>query len=211
MAPPGALLYSLVARGPVVLAEHSDVTGNAPMVALSILERLPGLDQKTSYVSDRHVFHILAAEGLVFLVMADEVGAGWRAARRVVTQGCRACSLLAVGQCKCEACRLQCSAVCSAHPRTSLSTPPSPSPQSAGKRIPFAFLQEVRQRFLSLYSAVARQAVAYEMNTEFSRVLAERMEFYNTHPEVRAKQGDRRLASQTGGRIVCRMCRPACS
>ncbi|KAG2439573.1 hypothetical protein HXX76_004925 [Chlamydomonas incerta] len=43
-----------------------------------------------------------------------------------------------------------------------------------GRRIPFAFLDDVRGRFVAMYGAAAKEAVAYEYNTEFSRVLAER-------------------------------------
>lgn len=73
MAPADGLLYALVGRGTVVLAECSQVSGNASVVALSLLEKLPPGDTKASFISDRHVFHVLASDGLVFLVMADEV------------------------------------------------------------------------------------------------------------------------------------------
>ena len=43
--------------------------------------------------------------------------------------------------------------------------------QAAGRRIPFAFLEDVKGRFVSRYgSAAPATAVAYEYNTEFSKV-----------------------------------------
>ena len=75
MAPTG-ILYALVARGPVVLAEYSGVTGNAPLVALSLLEKLPpAADAKASYLSDQMAFHVLVEGGLAYLCMTDEVSA----------------------------------------------------------------------------------------------------------------------------------------
>ncbi|GAB4819188.1 hypothetical protein N2152v2_006234 [Parachlorella kessleri] len=56
--------------------------------------------------------------------------------------------------------------------------------EACGKRVPFAFLTDIQQRFESLYSAVASQAVAYEMNSEFSRVLQQQMDYFNTNPKA---------------------------
>ena len=42
--------------------------------------------------------------------------------------------------------------------------------QAAGRRIPFAFLEDVKGRFVSRYGSAAQAAVAYEYNTEFSKV-----------------------------------------
>jgi vesicle-associated membrane protein 7 len=56
--------------------------------------------------------------------------------------------------------------------------------QAFGKRIPFMFLQEVQQEFMERYSSVALQAIAYEMNMEFSKVLQQRMYYFNTDPRA---------------------------
>ncbi|KAF5833666.1 R-SNARE protein, VAMP71-family [Dunaliella salina] len=55
--------------------------------------------------------------------------------------------------------------------------------ESFGRRIPFALLEDVKNRFLASYGA-AREAVAYEYQTEFAPVLAERMQFYGTNPQA---------------------------
>lgn len=67
------ILYALVARGPVVLCECSFVRGNAPLVALSLLEKWQSNPNLASYVADRHVFHVLTEGGFTFLCMATEV------------------------------------------------------------------------------------------------------------------------------------------
>ena len=47
-------------------------------------------------------------------------------------------------------------------------------------RIPYAFLQEMKQNFLARYGVEAAQvAIAFSFNEEFSEVIRERMEYYN--------------------------------
>ncbi|CAI7857185.1 unnamed protein product, partial [Closterium sp. NIES-54] len=120
------LLYTIVSRGTTVLAEFSVAAGNANAVARRILEKLPvDGDARVSYTHDRHVFHILRADGLVFLCMADA---------------------------------------------------------PFGRRVPFAYLEDVHMRFMKTYGRVAATALAYAMNDEFSRVLAAQMEFFSSNP-----------------------------
>lgn len=67
------ILYALVARGTVVLAEFSAASGNASTIARRILEKIPaGGDSRVSYSQDRHIFHIMKADGLTFLCMASD-------------------------------------------------------------------------------------------------------------------------------------------
>eukprot|EP00475_Leptophrys_vorax_P018371 TRINITY_DN2509_c0_g4_i1.p1 TRINITY_DN2509_c0_g4~~TRINITY_DN2509_c0_g4_i1.p1 ORF type:complete len:146 (+),score=17.26 TRINITY_DN2509_c0_g4_i1:366-803(+) len=120
------LLYTIVSRGTTVLAEFSVAAGNANAVARRILEKLPvDGDARVSYTHDRHVFHILRADGLVFLCMADA---------------------------------------------------------PFGRRVPFAYLEDIHMRFIKTYGRVAATAPAYAMNDEFSRVLAGQMEFFSSNP-----------------------------
>lgn len=68
-----AILYALVARGTVVLAEFSAVTGNTGSVARRILENLPEeADSRLCFSQDRYIFHILRCDGLTFLCMAND-------------------------------------------------------------------------------------------------------------------------------------------
>lgn len=43
------------------------------------------------------------------------------------------------------------------------------------RRVPFLFLEDVKERFTSMYRDRAKTAIAFAMNTEFARVLEERM------------------------------------
>mmetsp|Transcript_40747 Transcript_40747/g.49429 ORF Transcript_40747/g.49429 Transcript_40747/m.49429 type:complete len:216 (+) Transcript_40747:146-793(+) len=56
--------------------------------------------------------------------------------------------------------------------------------EAFGRRIPFAFLEEVQKRFSSAYGRSAHSALAYAFNKEFSRVLHQQMEYYSTNPNV---------------------------
>lgn len=68
-----AILYALVARGTVLLAEFSAVTGNAGDVARRILEKLPAeADSRLCFSQDRYIFHILRSDGLTYVCMAND-------------------------------------------------------------------------------------------------------------------------------------------
>ncbi|RKP08683.1 Longin-like domain-containing protein [Thamnocephalis sphaerospora] len=55
---------------------------------------------------------------------------------------------------------------------------------SFGRRIPFAFLEDLKTRFTALYTPdQVASAIAYGMN-EFSRTVAERMDFYSNNPSA---------------------------
>jgi vesicle-associated membrane protein 7 len=51
-----------------------------------------------------------------------------------------------------------------------------------GRRIPFAFLDDVKNRFRATYGDRGKTAIAYGMNTDFSRVLQNQMDFYSNNP-----------------------------
>jgi len=64
--------YVVVSRGTCVLAEGvTSASGNANIVTLQVLSQLPGDDARSSYAQERHIFHILQADGLVFLCMVN--------------------------------------------------------------------------------------------------------------------------------------------
>eukprot|EP00161_Ancyromonas_sigmoides_P025470 TRINITY_DN8531_c0_g3_i1.p2 TRINITY_DN8531_c0_g3~~TRINITY_DN8531_c0_g3_i1.p2 ORF type:complete len:258 (-),score=67.48 TRINITY_DN8531_c0_g3_i1:165-938(-) len=67
-----AIIYSLVARGPTVLAEFTTTSGNFTTVTRRILDKIPSNDAKMSYAYDRHVFHYVVEDGIVYMCMADE-------------------------------------------------------------------------------------------------------------------------------------------
>lgn len=51
-------------------------------------------------------------------------------------------------------------------------------------RIPFAFLEDIHQRFVRTYGRAVHSAQAYGMNDEFSRVLSQQMEYYSNDPNA---------------------------
>lgn len=68
-----AILYALVARGSVVLAEFSATQTNASAIARQILEKIPGTnDSHVSYSQDRYIFHVNRTDGITALCMADD-------------------------------------------------------------------------------------------------------------------------------------------
>lgn len=48
------------------------VSGNFAMVTKRILEKIPAQNAKMSYMYDRHIFHYVVEDGLVYMTMADE-------------------------------------------------------------------------------------------------------------------------------------------
>ncbi|KAG7031802.1 Vesicle-associated membrane protein, partial [Cucurbita argyrosperma subsp. argyrosperma] len=123
-----AIIYALVARGSVVLAEFSATPTNASSISRQILDKIPGNDDShVSYSQDRYLFHVKRTDGLTVLCMADD---------------------------------------------------------TAGRRIPFAFLEDIHQRFVRTYGRAVHSANAYGMNDEFSRVLSQQMEYYSNDPNA---------------------------
>ncbi|CAH9111516.1 unnamed protein product, partial [Cuscuta europaea] len=67
-----SLIYSFVAKGTVVLAEHTSHTGNFSTIAVQCLQKLPSNSNKYTYSCDGHTFNFLIDSGFVFLVVANE-------------------------------------------------------------------------------------------------------------------------------------------
>ncbi|KAJ0570334.1 putative Longin domain-containing protein [Helianthus annuus] len=66
------LIYSFVAKGTVVLAEHAAYSGNISTIAVQCLQKLPTNSSKYTYSCDGYTFNFLLDLGFVFLVVADE-------------------------------------------------------------------------------------------------------------------------------------------
>ncbi|CAL9229920.1 unnamed protein product [Arabidopsis halleri] len=56
--------------------------------------------------------------------------------------------------------------------------------ETAGRNIPFAFLDDIHQRFVRTYGRAIHSAQAYSMNDEFSRVVSQQMEYYSNDPNA---------------------------
>ncbi|ESR66326.1 Vesicle-associated membrane protein 711 [Citrus sinensis] len=123
------ILYGMVARGNVVLAEFSAAQTNGNAIARQVIDKLPqGIsDRILSYSHDHYIFHVKRTDNLTVLCMADD---------------------------------------------------------SFGWRIPFAFLEDIHQRFVRTYGRSIHSAAAYAMNDEFSRILSKQMDHYSNDPNA---------------------------
>jgi len=120
------IIYSVISRGTVVLAEYSNSSGNFPAITQHILEKIPEGNSKLTYVYDNYLFHYISSDGIIYLAMADD---------------------------------------------------------NFGRRIPFTFLEDIKNEFEARYGERALTEVSYGLN-EFSKVLAERMQYYNENPSA---------------------------
>ncbi|MFS7937834.1 putative Longin domain, v-SNARE, coiled-coil domain-containing protein [Helianthus anomalus] len=66
------LIYSFLAKGTVVLAEHAAYSGNVSTIAVQCLQKLPTNSSKYTYSCDGFTFNFLLDLGFVFLIVADE-------------------------------------------------------------------------------------------------------------------------------------------
>ncbi|KAF9984176.1 hypothetical protein BGZ75_004253 [Mortierella antarctica] len=127
-----SIIYALVARGSVILAEYTNSSGNFTTVTEAILAKIPPNNSKLTYAYDRYLFHYICEDGVTYMCMADD---------------------------------------------------------TFGRRIPFAFLLDIKERFLAHYGRErAMVALPYGMN-EFSKTIAKQMEYFSTNPNAdRIKQ-----------------------
>ncbi|KAI5667811.1 hypothetical protein M9H77_17664 [Catharanthus roseus] len=124
-----SLIYAFVARGSVILAEHTDFSGNFNSIAFQCLQKLPANsnNNKFTFNADAHTFNYLVDNGFTYCVVAEE---------------------------------------------------------SAGRQIPIAFLERVKDDFLSKYGGgKAAAAPANGLNKEFGyhviRVYAALLTFWS--------------------------------
>jgi len=67
------IFYALVARGTIVLTEHTPRSGNFTTVTRVLLSKInPASDSKMSYIYDDYVFHYMTEDGLTYLCLSDE-------------------------------------------------------------------------------------------------------------------------------------------
>lgn len=58
--------------------------------------------------------------------------------------------------------------------------------EAMGRRLPFAFLDDISSRFCDAHSAATAAEEQFSLNDEFAPVLAARMEFYSNNPQADA-------------------------
>jgi len=67
-----SLIHALVARGSVILAEHSDGQRDFSNAVQMILNKIPPNNSKLTYVWEQYLFHYVSEGGLTYMVMADD-------------------------------------------------------------------------------------------------------------------------------------------
>jgi len=70
----GGIIYSLIARGTIVLVEHANREGNFVTLANRILTKVPSEDHRKSYKdkSGSYMFHYMVQEGITYLCFATK-------------------------------------------------------------------------------------------------------------------------------------------
>ncbi|KAL3628086.1 hypothetical protein CASFOL_028188 [Castilleja foliolosa] len=64
------LIYSFVARGTMILTEHTEFTGNFTTIASQCLQKLPASSNRFTYNCDGHTFNYLVDNGFTYCVVA---------------------------------------------------------------------------------------------------------------------------------------------
>ncbi|RLU24168.1 hypothetical protein DMN91_004378, partial [Ooceraea biroi] len=121
------ILYSVVARGTIILAKHAACVGNFEEVTAKILAKIPPDNDKLTYSQGPYLFHYICEDRLIYMCITDDDFQRSRA---------------------------------------------------------FLYLNEIKRRFLAVYGPGAQTAVAYAMNTEFARVLANEMKHYSESKDL---------------------------
>lgn len=116
------ILFSVVARGTVVLAKYASCTGNFEEMTEKILEKIPPKNDKLTYTKGSYHFHYICENNIIYMCITDDDFQRSRA---------------------------------------------------------FLYLTEIKRRFITVYDQGAQTAVAYAMNSDFARVLANEMKYYS--------------------------------
>ncbi|WVZ13147.1 hypothetical protein V8G54_017677 [Vigna mungo] len=158
------ILYGMVARGEVVLAEFSATQSNASVVAKQILSKINvgddnNKDSNVSFSHDRYVFHVKRTDGLTVLCMADDAFGSKLPLIHLFLQLVFESDYPIMKQCF------------------------SVFALTTGM-IPFAFLEDIHKKFVKTYGRAILSSPAYAMNDEFSRILSQQMDYYSNDPNA---------------------------
>jgi vesicle-associated membrane protein 7 len=74
--------------------------------------------------------------------------------------------------------------------------------EKSGRRLPFAFLDDVRDKFFARYGNGGGSARAYAMNEEFAPTLARAMDFYSNDPSADKLNSVKRQVDDVKGIMV---------
>jgi len=66
-----SLIHAVVARGTLILAEHSGDKRDFSQALQTILSKIPPNDNKLTYTWEQYLFHYISESGITYLVIAD--------------------------------------------------------------------------------------------------------------------------------------------
>ncbi|KAL5178349.1 putative vesicle-associated membrane protein 726 [Glycine soja] len=163
-----SLIYSFVARGTVILAEYTEFTGNFTGVAAQCLQKLPSSNNKFTYNCDGHTFNYLVDNGFSKLLSLF-------LSVLLFSLICIRYLILLYLLLELDSVRLR-GAYCVV------------AVESAGRQIPIAFLERIKEDFTKKYAGgKAATAAAQSLNREFGPKLKEQMQYCVDHPEEISK------------------------
>lgn len=145
------ILYSVICRGPTILAKYAECVGNFAEVTEQIIPKIKLEDHKLTYSHGNYLIHYICENRIIYMCISDDV------------------SKFATNLCS--------------HVKTLNAFPLQ---QGFERSRAFLFLTEIKKKFIQTYGLTVATAIAYAMNTEFSRTLAHEMKHYSESREVDA-------------------------
>lgn len=137
----GRLIYAMVARGTVVVAEQTAYTGNFRDIAAQCLQKLPAGDNRFTYTCDGHTFTFLIHHGYgihtySYMSLHDSISLCFQSVNHIEILGTAAYCVVAS--------------------------------ESAGREIPLAFLDNIKDEFVRRYAGgKADTAAANSLTRDF--------------------------------------------
>lgn len=123
------ILYSVITRGPTVLAKYAECVGNFAEVTEQIITTIKQDDHKLTYSHGNYLIHYICENRIIYMCITDD---GFERSRA------------------------------------------------------FLFLTEIKKKFTQTYGLTVATAIAFAMNSEFSRTLAQDMKHYSESRDVDA-------------------------
>lgn len=67
------ILYSVISRGPTVLAKYATCAGNFAEVTEQIISKIPPHNDKLTYSHGNYLFHYVNENGIIYMCITDDV------------------------------------------------------------------------------------------------------------------------------------------
>ena len=67
------ILYTVIARGSMILTKYAACVGNFSEVTEQILNKIPSENSKLTYSHSNYLFHYIKEDGIVYLCITDDV------------------------------------------------------------------------------------------------------------------------------------------